>query len=577
MEHIFSFPVPRMSIGMIHMECPIPNRTQPAVEYSPLNPNAMEFVPSHRQTPEISSINIKTKSEATTSTTTLARPEIVGDAVNQVENGYSVHRQIFECLSQLGDEQMPLEEVAVTLLPGGRGLNMRFTTKQKPGQLFQLPDPNETIIHRGQTLRLEVGDPKKLDNRPESVLVAQFLFRVNDLLREKYEDGGDVSICPKCTLCSNRSYTELEIEHQIEGIKAFENFTFTESTRYQDLVSHKAFKELCRKLGLIVSRDQIHINRACSGQSPAVSPPPPSAEASVATISIQQTINEMETDVEAYAGDDEAQSNGHDQTPKVQSNYSVTPETPTEYVRGKLYRYENSEGSQLVNQLSELGAQSSELMTVDDNDESSTPTNPIIAPSKPTTFPRVYKSAKARCSVRGGGTSLQNGAQARRATPYSRTPAQMPQSTLTTIQRCRLPSGGGQFQGTSATDSCSKARKLHTESCLPAPTRKQNYQRAIAPKSELGCQQAGTMKASMAGRQPRQGRQPANVSKPQLNHLCKGAAQGPNPKQQHGNALRMIPRSTTTSLMRQSEVKRRMSLLRGESDSDMLFNEYLFK
>ncbi|XP_017033544.1 uncharacterized protein [Drosophila kikkawai] len=548
MEHFFSLPVPRMSIGMI----------QP-VEYSPLNPNALEFVPSHRQNnTEIHSINnIETKTEAT-STTTLSRPEIVGDAVNHVENGYSVQRQIFECLSQLGDEQMPLEEVGVTLLPGGRGLSMRFTTKQKPGQLFQPPDPNDPIYHKGHSLQLDVSDPKKLDNRPESVLVAQFLFRVNDLLREKYEDGGDASICPKCTLCSNRSYTELEIEHQIEGIKAFENFTFTESTRYQDLVSHKAFQELCRKLGLIVSRDQIHINRASSGQSPTASPPPPSAQTSVATVSIDddETVTEMETDVEAYAGDDEQQFNGHDLTPKG----STYPETSTKYVRGKLYRYDNSEGSQFVNQLTEMGSQCSEPTTGDpDNSQPSTPVNPMMASSMPTQFPRVYKTAKARCSVRGAGASLQSGSQNRRATPYNRPPVQNPQATLTTIQRCRLTAGGGQCQATAAAgEGCPKARKLHAETCLPAPTRKQNYQRATAPKSELGCQQAGAMKAnSVAGRLPRQGRQPSTQPKPTSNHLCsKATAQGPTSKQQHATAQRMIPRSTTTSLMRQSEVKR---------------------
>lgn len=343
MEHFFSFPVPRMSIGMIQMECPMPahpTQTPPQpqpLEYS-LNPNAVEFVPSYRQRPEVvvaSTSTKMTKTEAT-STTTLSHPEIVGDALEQGENGFLVQRQIFECLSQLGDEQMPLEEVAVGLLPGGQGLSMRFTTKQKAGQQLQPPDPNEPTFHKGHTLQLEVGDPKKLASRPESVLVAQFLFRVNDLLREKYEDGADISICPKCTLCSNRSYTELEIEHQIEGIKAFENFTFTESTRYQDLVSHKAFKELCRKLGLIVSRDQIHINRASSGLSTAVSPPPPSAQPSEVTVAIDQTTTETETetDADAYGGDDESQSNGDELTPKGSGSLEIS----TEYVRGKLYR-----------------------------------------------------------------------------------------------------------------------------------------------------------------------------------------------------------------------------------------------
>jgi len=327
MEQIFAFPSHGMGLGLVQM--PLQNTVPTAAEYS-LNPNAVEFVPSYRQRSELPSAETKTEA---TSTTTLPHPEIVGDAVNRVDNGFQVKRQLFDLLSQLGDEQMPLDEISVGLLPRGQGLTMTFTTKQADQQL-QPPDPMSSITHERQSLQLAVGDQQKLASRPESVLVAQFLIRVNDILSEKYEYSGDVSVCPKCTLCSNRSYTELEIEHQIEGIKAFEKFfTFTESTRYQDLVSHKAFKELCHKLGLIVSRDQIHINRADSRVSTVV--PPPTAQSSSVTVCMSN--NEMEPGVaaDAYAGDDESQMHGSDLTPRG----CPGPSIPTEYVRGKLYRW----------------------------------------------------------------------------------------------------------------------------------------------------------------------------------------------------------------------------------------------
>lgn len=169
-------------------------------------------------------------------------------------------------------------------------------------------------------------------------------------------------------------------------------------------------------------------------------------------------------------------------------------------------------------------------MTVDVFDDNAHPTTPaksVNAPSMPANFPRVYKSAKAKCSVRGAGTSgLQSGSQARRPTPYSRVvaqaQAQATQPTLTTMQRCRLTAGGGQFQagGGGGAAVGTAARKQQAESCLPVPTRKQNYQRATAPKSELECQEAATISASMAGRLPRQGRQPITVQKQsQSNHL----------------------------------------------------------
>lgn len=323
MEQLFEFPARAMGLGLVQMpqmQIPIPCRR----EYS-LNPNAVEFVPSFRQKSEPPSPSTKTEA---TSTTTLLRPEVVGDAVNRVENGIFLERQIFDTLSQLGDEQMPLEEIAVGVLPGGQGLSMTFTTKEH--DQMQPLDRNTLVNHSKQCLQLAVGDQEKLANRPETVLIAQFLIRVNDLLNEKYEYGGDGSVCPRCTLCSNRSYTELEIENQIECIKAFEKFfTFTESTRYQDIVSHKAFKELCHRLGLIVSRDQIQVNR------PSTVVPPPTAQSSSITLCMSK--NEMESNVEAkaYGGDDESSFNGCELT----ANGGQHPSISNEYLRGKLYRW----------------------------------------------------------------------------------------------------------------------------------------------------------------------------------------------------------------------------------------------
>lgn len=569
MEQLFNFPGRRMSMGLLQSSGQIilqspsmspshsPSPSASPGEYS-LNPNAVEFVPSYRMSthhsvgPEI--VPTETKTEAT-STTTLVHPlEIVGDTVDQVENGFYVQRQIFEILSQLGDEQMPLEKVAVGLLPGGQGLSMRFTPKQgQPSQptstLVSTLEPNDAIFRESHSLHLDVGDHQgenSLANRPESVLVAQFLIRVNDLLNEKYDYGGDNSVCPKCALCSNRSYTELEIEQQIEGIKAFENFfTFTETTRYQDLVSHKAFKELCHRLGLIVSRDQIHINRANDGgmantnaTSDMVNPnttsdsttngrpplPSPSAQPSVLTIggtsaTTSGVETEMETDVEAYAGDDESHSNGEDITPRG----SGTHDSPNmEYVRGKLYRYENSEGSQLVNQLTE--GDTDKVDSALDFEVEAPPTTPAKSLTTTTvtkTFPRLYKSAKAKCSARGSGQSgvQSGGSAARRSTGYSRSVVSSAQSAgATGVQRVRPPMSGS-HNSTGGTVGAVRKHQAEAAPCLPGAARKTNHQRA-SPPTALAFQQAETMAAAVAGRMSRSARAgTTSVQKQTSNHL----------------------------------------------------------
>ncbi|EDW87748.2 uncharacterized protein LOC6526938 [Drosophila yakuba] len=559
MEQLFEFPARAMGLGLVQMpqmQIPIPCRR----EYS-LNPNAVEFVPSFRQKSEPPSPVTKTES---TSTTTLQRTEVVGDAVNRVENGFFPKRQIFELLSQLGDEQMPLDEIAVGVLPGGHGLSMTFNTKQH--DKLQSLDRTTPVNHGRQCLLLAVGDQEKLANRPETVLVAQFLIRVNDLLNEKYEYGGDASVCPRCTLCSNRSYTELEIENQIDCIKAFEKFfTFSESTLYQDLVSHNAFKELCHRLGLIVSRDQIHVNRACTVV------PPPTAQSSSVTVCMSK--NEMAPNVEAkaYSGDDDSHSNGSELAANGGQHQSIS----NEYVRGKLYRYEDSDGSQVVNEMSE-NQQHIEPMMVDDFQLDLPPTTPpktVATTSVPATFPRVYKTAKAKCSARGAGSSGQQSGYGNRAVRSMMQPAK----GSPTASHCRTIAVGGHQQAGSAAP-----RKLPMDSCPTGVAGKQN--RLTQAKSGCVYQPSGSMQGVATGRVTKQGKAVTNVQKPQSNHICKPGKNSTasriaitNQKQTNGNSQRMMPRSTNASMMRQSEVKRRMSLMRGDSDLDLLYNEYLFK
>ncbi|EDV59224.1 uncharacterized protein LOC6541622 [Drosophila erecta] len=558
MEQLFEFPARAMGLGLVQMpqmQIPIPCRR----EYS-LNPNAVEFVPSFRQKSVLPSP--VTKSEST-STTTLPHPEVVGDDVNRVENGFLPKRQILELLSQLGDEQMPLEEIVVGVLPGGHGLNMTFTTKRRD-QLQPL-GRNGPVNHGQQCLLLAVGDQGKLANRPETVLVTQFLIRVNDLLNEKYEYGGDGSVCPRCTLCSNRSYTELEIENQIDCIKAFEKFfNFTESTCYQDLVSHNAFKELCHRLGLIVSRDPIQVNRA----STVV--PPPSAQSSSLTVCMSN--NEMKSHVEAKAdAEDESYSNGS----KLSADGSEHPSISNEYVRGKLYRYEDSDGSQLVNELSET-QENNEPVMVDDLQLDLAPTTPpkaVLTTSVPATFPRVYKSAKAKCSARGAGSSGQQSGYSNRAVRSMMQPAK----GSPTASHFRTIAVGGHDQAGSAAP-----RKLQMDLCPNGLASKKN--RLTEAKSGCVYHPSGNTQGVATGRVTKQGKANAIVQKPQSNHICKTGKMSAasriamtNPKQTNGNSQRMMPRSTNASMMRQSEVKRRMSLMRGDSNLDLLYNEYLFK
>lgn len=131
------------------------------------------------------------KSEAT-STTTLVRREIVGDA-----SYLHAQRQLFELLHQLGNKFMPLKAIDVSLSPDGQGINVQF--KGELGTLAkQMLDENLCL---DASLHLEMSERSFMPRKLPNVLAANFMARMGDVLNDKMEwnDQSDVTHCTSAT------------------------------------------------------------------------------------------------------------------------------------------------------------------------------------------------------------------------------------------------------------------------------------------------------------------------------------------------------------------------------------------
>ncbi|EDW77881.2 uncharacterized protein Dwil_GK24309 [Drosophila willistoni] len=510
-----------------------------------LNPHAEVFVPSFLKSklnkPEAREPD--TKSEAT-STTSLQNDDDENDSglADDQEDTFNIQRQIFEFLSQMGDEKLSLDTIKITLLPEGHGINIQFTTDQQelsmPGKSISAEDLKKIKsfkehLCRQTVLNLDIADQEKLANKPENVLVAQFLQRASELLSEKYEwNAPNSTKCDKCSIIwANRSYTEAEIEQQIECIKSFEKFiSLTGSIKFQDLSDHKEFQELCCKLGLITDKDQVNLSE----------PQPPTTA-----------------------------------TPEKDLAEEEDPQAITEYVCGKIYRYDDSNGqSTLVNQLEDDGDDhinriiEGELLIYNEDQPSldAPPTTPamsmtitgLASPSKVRKSPKTKGSARPQTHSSNGGPPRKNGKLQNEKVNLN-------------IQKMRL----NEVNGTASTKTKTQLGALH-----PSGKKASTIQHATLPMSS-GMQPP--IVTSMTGRRQGSARLATGLNSGKQRMASSSTSYGPKATKLNstkGNLVapvQMVPRSTTASLMRQSAVKRRLNMLRGDSDSDVPLHEYLFK
>ncbi|XP_068140263.1 uncharacterized protein [Drosophila tropicalis] len=516
-----------------------------------LNPFAEVFVPTYLKSnlnkPEAGQPD--TKSEAT-STTSLENDDDEKDNDNDNDNGvaddqedtFNIQHQIFEFLSQMGDEKLSLDAMKITLLPGGHGINIQFTTDQPelsmPGKSISAEDLKESKsfkehLCRKTALNLDITD-QKIENKPENVLVAQFLQRASELLSEKYEwNASNSAKCPKCSIIwANRSYTEAEIEQQIECIKSFEKFiSLTDSVKFQDLSSHKEFKELCYQLGLITDNDQVNLSE-----------PQPST-----TPTTEEKVVAEEED----------------------------PQGITEYVCGKIYRYDDSNGdSTLVNQMVDdrdddiHGVIESELLIYNGDQPGidAPPTTPAISmtitglasPSKLRKSPRTKLSTRLQTCSSNNGPPRKNGK------------LQNEKINLN-IQKMRI---------SKVTGIASTKPKSQLSALYPSGKKASTIQHATLPRSS-GI--PPPILTAMTGRRQDSARLATAFTSGKQQTPSSSTSYGAKTKKVNSTksfvapVQKMVPRSTNASLMRQTAVKRRLNMLRGESDSDVLLHEYLFK
>ncbi|SPP81998.1 uncharacterized protein LOC117584838 [Drosophila guanche] len=491
-----------------------------------------EFVPSYkkleakaRETKELVP-SYKQKSAGKETASTSRHGDRINDANKSQRNMQEIYiqRQIFEFLTELGDEQMPLDTVVVALLPNGRGLNVKFTTKECVGGKHMLDE----ALCRDTCLALQLSEPEVFASKPEIVFVNQFLIRVNDQLSEKLEHTHAV-VTPKGRMNRHRSYTELEIEQQIEGIKLFDNFfSYTESMRTQDRVTQLAFKELFHSLGMIS-------HRSCAAtpvESPRKSGQPYPKAAMVDDADEEEVFASCNNS--EFEGDDITLCGKQLETDRRQ------------YMRDNRYRFEDDNGLQLVNQLSEADLQ--EVMP-NDLEQCGPPSTPAICQKL------AYKAPKSQPSAARKNPRLN--------------------------QKERVSTVSQEMSQTSAV-----TKKLQSErqtQLIATGVHAKTHQRVAKTGAAALSQPSGSMAARVVS-----GRSAAVTQKQPVNLANQasgtesannrgGATATKTKSNTQGGSKKMQPRSTHASMMRQLEVKRRLSLMHGDSEHDLLYNDYLFK
>ncbi|XP_064541894.1 uncharacterized protein LOC135430969 [Drosophila montana] len=531
---------------------------------SSLNPNAAEFVPSFKKSSDADDDDEphqyqrqEQKPSASSSTT------LVENTLNRIQ------RQLYNLMNQLGNQNLPLTQILFTLAPNGQGINVQFMALDS----VKRQSLNKHLCNSA-AFRLEIGDVAEQNNRPGHSLAAQFLSRMGNVLNDKSNDKLP-SICPKCTsLPKKRSFTELEIDRQIEDIKAFEKLINEDAgARYQD-----AFKQLCQKLGLNTNGGQ-----ELDFESTETAP-----------LAINEINNEELEDSEVPFNEDEL------------STLEWDPYMP-EFTTMKVYRYPAPSATDMhVNdQEDQQKVHQEQLSLKEDYDEldapTSTPAMSTTTAPVSTVYPKLYKVNQVKWTSSPGpgqrktGTHKEKESKIQRwrySSPAAVTTASVSTTSTTVAAATTTAAAATVAPAGGATGSA--AKKAPERGHLNGNRIKRAYQCTMQPKSG----NAGNMPEVTA----------SQIAKPSSNYKLEPRSQIAIPKQQldqvHVNKLNkaatlsrtsgigpgqgtkhspagaqriVAPRSTHASQMRQSEVKRRLNLMRGDNDTDVQYNEYLFK
>ncbi|XP_034471672.1 uncharacterized protein LOC117779548 [Drosophila innubila] len=505
---------------------------------SSLNPNAAEFVPSYLKSEDEECApyedNCQAKvatDEVTTSTTTLVRQEIVGDNlhISQLDAQSRIQRQLFNMMDQLGSHNFPLSAIQFNLSSDAQGINVQF---MMPGGASRPLWDDNLCLASG--LRVEIGNH---ETRPGNALAAQFLSRMCAALNGKSQQTKEPSICPRCTaLPKKHSYTELEIERQIEDIKAFEKLINNDGgTRYQE-----AFKELCHKLGLATPEEQL-VN---SGISAAPMP-------------IKTNDSELITKDHDICYNEDEELSGYDWD-------SFTPE----FNHMKVYRLTDVNESDMIREADE-----EQLSSKEDFELNVPPSTPAMSTTKTnvsSVFPKLYKVAQKKC--------INN---ARKTAIHKEKESKLQRCRITSPSRGVVPSGPTSKKQSEPLCVTGNRPKTHVRELPPKSGVVRNHIPDMADsqilKSNCKIEASSRVKNQQTSEQVHVNKHSKAATLPRATGNT-GAGQMQSTKQSQAGAVPRVvaPRMTQASKMRQSEVKRRLSLMRGE-DTDVQFNEYLFK
>lgn len=406
-------------------EGPISSDTSSSPCESSLNPNAAEFIPSFircsgdvksDQLTKESSEELKKTEKKTESTTTLVNQEIVGDAVvhqkrTDAQNRH-IQRQLFNLLKQMGNQNLPLAQIEFSLIANGLGVSVQFmlpevttttTTPTTPaGSKFKL----DTEACQAAAIRLMVG------NKPTrgQALIMPFLSRMSEILTRSQSEKKveKPSLCPRCESLPNKpSYTELEIERQIDYIKAFEKVINDDGgRRYQ-----QAFKELCHKLGLAAPDDHLNYFECCvleEGGAESELQPNPKEDHIPSTSQYSKSNKNTKQNEDQTSDEDIIQNNNNNASNKC---YYTDPDDQlpydwdtftTDFSTMKNYSYANVGGSEVhVNHIDESPRERKQLSTGKKFHKSATQGSGILTKSKAnvsSSYSKLFKMNTMKCN-----------------------------------------------------------------------------------------------------------------------------------------------------------------------------------
>ncbi|XP_030239239.1 uncharacterized protein LOC115562256 isoform X2 [Drosophila navojoa] len=555
---------------------------------SSLNPNAAEFVPSYMKSSDAEEDEAEpqyqrqeAKASASSSTTLVNNaPDGDGPHLTKDETLARIQRQLFNLMNQLGNPNMPLLQIQFSLVANGQGVNVQFLAPESSKR--QLLDKQ---LCQTASLRLEVNENGSLSSRPGYALARQFLDRMGDALNEKSKEKAPV-ICPKCTaLPKKRSFTEMEIDRQIEDIKAFEKLINEDAgTRYQE-----AFKQLCQKLGL----------ETRNGDEPMEIDPVP--------VAIPLAINEIKSDptenTETHFHEDDL------------SSYEWDPFMP-EFTTMKVYRYSNPDAADAHAKDNKQHPVAGQKSLKEDYEQKTSAPQKSVCPTpnnSSTVYPKLYKvnnhvkwssspgarkatthkdkekdkdkeikmqrwrfSSPAVVTSGSGNSAAATTAAAPVATTATATTRAIATAVVAAAKTTAATGLAAKKTIERVHQNGNRIKRSH-QFTVQSKTGQSNISNAVS-KTAANCRLEPRPQLATSKQQPDHVHVSNKLSKASTLSRTGGVGQAQGTKHSTVTAQRILaPRSTHASQMRQSEVKRRLNLMRGDNDTDVQFNEYLFK